>query len=294
MACALRKTHPDASSDFPCLNLYYRIGIALALIFAACAIRADPEPKTNGDVFALPPVSPTQIDPRDENLVISKIVFIGNRAIKSEEIEAHIAVFRNRSIQRTALEQLRNSVTQLYIQRGYVNSGAIISDDAFKDGVLSIRIIEGTIADIRIEGIGALNDRYLTGRLIRSGEPLNVNLLEERMRVLLTDPLFEQINARLVPGGELGAAVLDVKAKRAKNYGLAIEASNYQAPAVGSSFASLIGWVRNLTTWGDKFDASVRASEGSNHYDLGWEIPLLGGRTLLNLRAAQGSSSVIE
>ena len=268
--------------------------LVLGLILFYHPAIADSESEINqGEhkTFTLPPASR---DDLNNNLVVTSIVYEGNSAIKAEEITNHVAAFLNHSIQKIELEQLRQSVTQLYVQRGYVNSGAIIPENAFQNGVLRLKIVEGSILETRIEGMNSLNQRYLTSRLIRKGEPLNVTVLEERMRILLTDPLFDQINARLVPGSELGTAVLDLKVKRARNFGLSAEASNYQAPAVGSTFAGLNGWVRNLTTWGDLLDLSVRASEGSNHYDLGWEIPLFGSRTLLNLRVSRGSSSVIE
>jgi hemolysin activation/secretion protein len=273
------------------------IFILLALTFLCSPARADSESSTNQveeKIFELPPISPIENSGHDDTLIVSTIIFEGNSAIQADEITSHVSSFLKRRILKIELEQLRQSVTQLYIQRGYVNSGAIIPDGAYKDGILRVKIIEGAIVETRTEGLNALNPRYLTSRLVRKGQPLNVAVLEERMRVLLTDPLFDQINARLVPGGELGAAVLDIKVKRARRFGLSAEASNYQAPAVGSTFISLNGWARNLTTWGDVLDLSARASEGSNHCDLGWEIPLFGSRTLLNVRAAHGSSSVIE
>lgn len=277
-------------------TVLWQIWILLEFIFTFSTVWAEPESEVKGGAFVLPPVlsEPPGDQGKGKGSAISKIVFFGNHVIKSEDLEFHIAAFLHRPIQRIELEQLRNSITQLYIQRGYVNSGAIVPDNAIHDGMLSIQIIEGAISETRFQGGNALNKRYLTSRLTRQGEPLNVNLLEERMRVLLTDPLFEQINARLVPGSELGSAILDINVKRARNFGLAFEASNYQAPAVGSSFLGLSGWIRNLTTWGDVLDISARASAGSNHYDLGWEIPIVASRTLLNFRVARGSSSVIE
>ena len=283
---------------------FLRIAICICAIALSCkgGIFATANSAESSSVDSYSPCAPpsasdkvnsTDID-NEETIVVSKVTFTCNTSIGSDELHKHIAPFLGIPLRPLQLEQLRQSVTQLYVDRGFATSGAIIPPEAFKDGVLQIRIVEGKVVETRVQGNERLREAYVTSRLIRQNEPLQMSVLEERMRLLLTDPLFEQINARLLPGPTLGTAILDVTVKRQNPYGLSLSASNYQAPAVGSSFAEIDGWVRNLTTWGDTLSLSVRGNESSNGYDLGWAIPVLGRSTMINLRYSKGASSVTE
>src|SRR5262249_13322841 len=126
-------------------------------------------------------------------------------------------------------------------------------------------------------------------------EALNVNALQERFQLLLADPLFERLNARLLPGGALGEAIVDIDAVRASPWRVSLFANNHGAPAVGSTVAGVEAGVRNLTGWGDHLGLTLarNSGEGTN-YDLAWNLPLFARGTTLGLRVARSEASVIE
>ncbi|HZP86228.1 MAG TPA: ShlB/FhaC/HecB family hemolysin secretion/activation protein [Burkholderiales bacterium] len=277
------------------------VGAALLLpVESRCDTGADPASDASAPPsatpFELPPVpeSVAPSSPDARTFLVRQFVFEGNTAIPEQALQSIAASYRNRPLRLLDVEALRQAITQFYIERGYVNSGAVIPRDGYADGVLRVSIVEGKIAQTRIRGQDRLREDYVVSRLIRPGEPLNMSVLEERLRLLLTDPLFDRVNARLTPGAELGSAILDVDIVRARAWRLGLFANNYRAPAVGSTVAGIDGALSNLTSWGDVLALAAYRAGDANNYDLNWSLPLFAKATMLDVHLAHASSSVIE
>ena len=257
-------------------------------------------PQKPAQVFTLPPL---RVEPPEAGAVaaarleIKSCLFEGNTVFSSEELQRVAAPYTGRVIDASELEDLRQGLTRYYLERGYINSGAVIAEGAWTDGVLRIRIVEGQLQEIRLKGMERLREEYARGRLARGGAPLNVNVLQENFQLLLADPLFSKMDARLLPGGKPGSAILDVEVTRARPYQFSLFANNYRPPSIGADALGASGWVRNLTGLGDVLDAGIQNSaqgNGGARYGLGWSLPVNSRGTQLQLRFDHGRSSVIE
>lgn len=252
-----------------------------------------------GEAFILPtvPSAPHEVArPVARRLVLREVAFRGNTVIVSGDLAAVAAPFLGRELGDADLETLRQALTRHYVERGYVNSGALLGE--VRDGILDVDIVEGRLSAIRLTGLERLDEDYVVRRLVRDENAvLNVEDLRERFLLLLEDPLFERINARLVPGQRPGEAVLDLVATRAQPYRLTAFANNYRPPSIGSEGIGLTGLVRNVTGRGDVFDATWQqstTSDPSTRYNLGWRIPLTQRGTLLSIQYDHGRSAVVE
>ena len=238
--------------------------------------------------------SPLGLPDGIDSAVVTRVTFEGHRALSTAELEALAVPFLNRPVRGVDLEELRQRITRAYVDRGFVSSGAIIPEGALRGGELRIRVIEGQVSAVHLKGMGRLSPAYITSRLIKAGDTLDVILLQERFRLLLADPLFERINARLIPDDALGRSVVDLDITRARPWQLTAFAHNHQAPAVGSAVVGLDGVLRNLSTWGDTLAGTLAHSRGGTTYDLSWTLPLGASPTTLTARVARSASSVVE
>lgn len=256
---------------------------------------ADRTEKAPGE-FVLPPVPEVQPEQALAGPVIQieAIAFEGNRVISSEELLAVVGPYIGCKCTAAEIEELRHLITRYYIGRGYINSGAVLPDDGYRDGVLTVSIIEGTIDEIQLSGQGRLREAYIRDRLSRPGEPFNVNVLQERFQLLLTDPLFAKVNARVSPGTSPGRAILDVDVTRARPYQLSLFVNNYRPPSIGSEAYGVAGWVGNLTGFGDVLDGSYQYGRGGGRYGLGWALPIGARGTIFQTRYEEGVSALIE
>lgn len=139
----------------------------------------------------LPP--PTQ-PPLDEptvpgTIIVKQFQFNGNTAFSSEELVAVTEPFTDRPISFTELLQARSAVTQLYVNNGYITSGAFIPPQEIEDGVVTIEVLEGSLEAIDVEVDGRLAPAYIRDRLaLATDKPLNVNRLVEALQPLQPDP----------------------------------------------------------------------------------------------------------
>jgi len=251
-------------------------------------LRAQPAPLATG---AADTADPT---PLPASFTLRQVRFEGATRFTGAELQALAAPFLNRPLRPLDLEDLRQRVTRAYVERGHVNSGAVIAPGALQGEVLTLRVVEGRLARLQQRGLQGLAPQYLESRLRREGEVLDVAVLQERFQLQLADPLFTRLNARLLPDDAPGEAVLDVEATRAPPWQLALFTHNHVAPAVGSVQLGLEGTWRNLLGWGDALALTLAGGEASTQVDGTWLVPLLASRTTLSLRWARGASSVVE
>ena len=205
------------------------------------------------------------------------------------------APFAGRLVSIADLEELRQRLTRHYIDHGYVNSGAIVPPNPLRDGVFRYRIVEGRLDAVRLRGQGWLRDGYIRNRLLRDAEePLRIDRLEEHFQLLLTDPLIERMNGRLLPGTEPGHGILDLTVTRARPYQFSLYGNNYRPPSIGAEAVGASGWVRNLTGLGDFLNLSFAISEGATRYFGNWNIPVGDYSTQVYFQFDEGNSSVVE
>jgi len=258
-------------------------------------------PAKQGESFNLPPVTPSKPakpETLGETVVIRQIAFRGNRIVQTDELISIASGYLGRPLGINDLEELRQKVTKHFVDVGYVNSGAVLGKDAIVDDTLSFDIVEGQLTSIRLRGLERLNEAYVANRLVKDSDlALNIDVLRERFQLLLDNPLFERMNARLMPGDRFGEASLDIDVVRARPYQLSVFANNYRPPSIGANASGVSGWVRNLTGFGDMLEASVQDStnaQGGGRYSLGWRMPINQAGTQLTLQLDRGRSSIIE
>ena len=255
-----------------------------------------PLPAKKGDGFELPPVpKPKVMGQSDKTISVKQIQFEGNSVFTAQELSAIAQPYLNRQLSATDIEELRRQTTLFYVNKGYVNSGAVINSQSVAGGVLKLTIIEGKLTDIKQSGLGRLRESYIRDRLLLgSGEPLNVNKLQESYRLLLGDPLIERLNGQLVPGKNLGEAILNVDVTRARPYQLYAGADNYQTPSIGGYTGRMGGWVDNLLTLGEHIDAQFIVNGGALGYNTGIEVPISASGTRASFRYSDTFSTIVE
>ncbi|MEM8503229.1 MAG: POTRA domain-containing protein, partial [Cyanobacteria bacterium P01_D01_bin.1] len=129
---------------------------------------------------------------------ISRFAFRNSTVFAEDALQAVTADFVGPDKTFLDVSGARAAVTQLYIDAGYVTSGAIVPPQQIVDGVVTIEIVEGSVPDIEVVGSERLNSRYISRRVALGAKaPLNVNRLVERLQLLQSDPLVENITADL-------------------------------------------------------------------------------------------------
>lgn len=231
--------------------------------------------------LTLPPVpAPPEDDVQKElgqvRVFVNAIQVIGNTVFPDSEIKAVTTPYENRTLTTEDLERLRLALTLLYINNGYITSGAVIPDQDVKDGVIQIQIIEGALSRIDVEGNNWFRRSYLGDRLmLGAGPPLKIEPLQERLQLLQRDPRIERINADLRPGDQRGESILTVKMRETRPWKVWLDFNNYQTPIVGAERGLITLAHQNVTGHGDPFSITYGGSRGVHPIiDTSYTLPL--------------------
>lgn len=233
-----------------------------------------------------------------ERVFVRRFELTGNTVFTREELTAVTAPYENRVLSAEELQEARRQLTLYYVERGYLNSGAVIPDQQVENGVVRIRVVEGRLSEVEITGNTHLRADYLQGRLQPDAEePLNVQHLQERLQLLQQNPLIEQLQAELAPGVQPGEGRLRLGIREARPYEIGLAVANNNPPSVGATRAYLYGVDRNLSGVGDTLGLSYGHSlESSDTSD--WRVfyarPLNARDTAVQIWAERNDTSVIE
>ncbi|WP_162160858.1 ShlB/FhaC/HecB family hemolysin secretion/activation protein [Leptolyngbya sp. PCC 6406] len=228
-------------------------------------------------------------------ITVEVFKIVGSTVFSQEELAAATAEFINRPITFNELFQARAAITQLYVEQGYVTSGAYIPPQTLNEGIVEIQVVEGQLEEIIITGNQRLNPSYVSSRLALAGAPpLNVSRLLEGLQLLQLDPLIATISAELAAGVSPGTSILEVEITEADAVSASIQLDNGRSPSVGSFRRTVDFDHGNLTGLGDRFNVSIANTESSNSVDFFYRIPVSPRNATLSFGTGFSSSKVIE
>ncbi len=211
-----------------------------------------------------------------EKIKIFYFNIIGNSVFSDKELSEVIADYIGVEIKLEELENIRIKLTRFYIDRGYINSGAVIPEQDVTKGIVKILIIEGKITETKILGNKRLNKSYITNKLgsaIKKDKPFNIDRLEEKLKLLKQDRNIENINAEILPGLRLGEASLNIEIKEAAPYAVMFNYNDYGSPGIGEEQIETGITLYNLKKSGDSLNAKFTIAEGCGNYSFDYTIP---------------------
>jgi hemolysin activation/secretion protein len=219
----------------------------------------------------------------------------GSSVFSEAELAEATAPWSGREIDSAELLQARDAVTQLYLDAGYLTSGATVLDQDVEEGVVVLRAVEGALESIDVEGAERFRPGYFRTRLRRAARaPLNVFDLERQLQLFQRDPLIERVQARLEPGSRRGLSRLRIAVEESRFYGLALGFANDNSPSVGSYTGEARPYVANLLRYGDVWAGEFEISDGLRQADADFSIPLPPFDTSLGFHFQYAEGDVVE
>lgn len=285
------------------------LGVELLSLESAIAQTNNP----NQDRFLQPNSSPEPLPEEDSppqeqppsvtetapnNTYNIEAIDVTGSTIFSEEQFAPIIdpLIGNRVSQSQLLEAVR-AITQLYLEEGYLTSRAVLVEDTLNTGNIEIRVLEGRLSRIEIEGTQRLNPEYIRSRIELASEGiLNTGQLEDQLRLLRTNPLLDSVGGNLKAGENIQESILVVRVQEANPWINRASVDNYSPPSVGSEEGTINFGHRNLTGNGDSIQLSYSRTiqGGAEDLNFNYTVPINAKNGTIQLRTAFGRNEVIE
>ena len=236
-----------------------------------------PLPEINPPLEATPQSIPLAPEDIPGTTIVKKFEIIGNTVLEPQLIEDAIKEYTLRPISFVELLQVPRIITQLYLDAGYITTGAIISPQAIVDRTVKIQIIPGTVSEINIIGLKNLKPNYVRSRLARATQPpLNQDKLLQALQLLQIDPFIADISAELSAGIKPNSSILEVKVvEDSDTFSIGLNLDNYRVSSVGTFRRRLELNEKNLLGYSDRLNIAYLNTDGTHALDnLSYEFPL--------------------
>ena len=241
-----------------------------------------PEPDTEGQDIKIP---------------IDKIKVVGSTVLSNEEIQSIVKPLEGKEVKLSELRNAAKAITKKYLDKGFITSRAIVPQQKIKDGIVEIKVIEGSVAEIKIEGDNRLRENFVRQRLeLGTNTPLRVDELEGQLQLLRSNQTIKNIEANLQPAPGEGESSLVVEIEEASPWLYGAEINNYSTVATGAERISLTLGHRNLTGNSDRlvgvFTQALSASSFS--FDTSYSLPVNPKDGTVQLRARINRNEIIS
>lgn len=258
-----------------------------------------PQPLPPPEELLQPQPTQTPSEALPENvpgtITVEKFEVVGSTVFSPERLAQVLAPFTQKPISFAELFQARSAVTQLYIDEGYITSGAYIPPQKLSGGIIRIQVVEGRLEGIQVNGTRRLNPNYIRSRIaVATSQPLNRNRLLESLQLLQLNPLIQNLSAELSAGSRLGESLLQIEVTEAKSYSMQLVADNGRVPSVGSFRRRVQLNEANFLGQGDGISLAYTNTDGSNALDASYALPINPRNGTLSFSYGTTSSNVIE
>jgi hemolysin activation/secretion protein len=177
-----------------------------------------------------PPTVPEAL--KGLRVTLHEIRFDGASAIPLQRLNAGARRYLGREITGAEIFELAQALTVLYRSEGYLLSQVIVPPQTLSDGRLTLRVIEGYIANVHVEGDASVRAILVElGERIKASRPLHGGVLE-RYLLIANDLAGMQLRSVLTPSQTVGAADLTLIASVKKVEGY-VSLDNYGSKYLG-------------------------------------------------------------
>jgi hemolysin activation/secretion protein len=252
------------------------------------------------------PKSPSNPQPESapdvpQSILVKQFLVTGSTVFSQEELVGAITKKlgaippEGRSLSLSELFDARAAVTQLYVEKEYITSGAFIPPQTLQGGTIEIRVLEGKLEDIKVTGLRRLKPGYVSSRVgIATQAPLNREKLLQALQLLQLNPLIGSVSAELSAGSKPGTSLLELKVTEANSTSVTLTFDNGRSPSVGTIRRQIQGFAGNLLGYGDGLSAAFTNTDGSNAVDFSYTVPVSPRNTTLSFSTGLSSSKVNE
>jgi hemolysin activation/secretion protein len=262
-----------------------------------------PKPKPSNSAIAKDSrTSQNQLSQAAQNealIPVKKIEVVGSTILTSAEVEALTVPLQNKSVTLSQLRDIADQITQIYQDRNFITSRAILLPQDIKNGIVTIQVREGALerVDVKRAGnvTGRLNDNYIRDRILQAAAPpLSFAQLEDELQLLRADPLIGDIRANLTTGSKDNQSVLQITFTEAQTFSVRPFVDNYGNPSTGIYREGVNLQELNATGNGDSLLLGYTRSGSADVYQVNYQYPINPKNGTLGFNFSASQNPVIE
>lgn len=186
-----------------------------------------------------------------------------------------------RGLTQGQLEEVAQAVTRYYRERGYILARAYIPAQEVAGGIVELRVLEGRLDSVQVQGEHRTDDALLTGPFTELvGGPVTADNIQGAM-YLANDLPGVDVFGYFSPGTKIGTTKLNMNVRSEKRWDALLRIDNHGSEFTGDYRAfGLAQWL-NPTGIGDEFQLGVLRTGSPSNSTYGlieYQTPVFGLR----------------
>jgi hemolysin activation/secretion protein len=206
--------------------------------------------------------------------VLKSVKITGSTIFEPDDLSFAYKNYIGKQVTFNELEEIASAIKSLYKKKGYLTSDAYIPEQDIAQGVVEIRISEGKLGELKLEG-NKWFSRLLMGKYIhiKKGELLNILTLEKDLLRLNQNPDLD-LSAVLSAGKEPASTDIILKVHDSFPYHAGYSFDNQGTRLVGKYRNSLVFRSSNFSGRNDSIVVNTLKSETSLGEFFSYTAPL--------------------
>jgi hemolysin activation/secretion protein len=115
----------------------------------------------------LPAVGAGSAPSTSEAIAVAGLRVRGNTLLDPAELQSVLMSYAGASLTFEQLLRLQDELTMLYVKRGYVTSGVLLSPVPSRDGFVEFDVTEGVLREVRVSGARSFRESAVRARASR-------------------------------------------------------------------------------------------------------------------------------
>ncbi|UTH74166.1 ShlB/FhaC/HecB family hemolysin secretion/activation protein [Chromobacterium sp. IIBBL 290-4] len=191
---------------------------------------------------------------QDGCLPIRGVRLAGIALLSQDEVRA-IGLPQGQCMELSDLNRFSRALTAKYVEKGYI-AARVHAEGPDADGVLTLRVVEGRVAEVRSDDAGLRTANLFPGLI---GQPLNVHDLDQgldqanRLR-------SNRVTVDVLPGAAAGDSILQLHNLPQSRISGALSLDNTGRESTGRMQAGASLGIDNALGWSDFFNLSAQST----------------------------------
>jgi hemolysin activation/secretion protein len=218
----------------------------------------------------------------------------GSEVLARPKIDATLAAYRDRELTIAELFDAVAAINRLYRDAGCVTCQAFLPPQKVEGGVVEIRLVEGRLGEVRVEGAKYLRDGWLIDRVtLRKGGLFDAKQLERDLaRLNATNDV--RVAAKLRPGRQYGEVDAVLQVAEPQRYGLGFFSDNAGRDDVGRNRVGFVFNSRSVFGNADPLVLTGVAAQGTASASLSYNTPVNRWGTRVGVLADSSAITVVD
>ncbi len=210
----------------------------------------------------------------DIRITVNKIVIDTSEILSKEELRAITTRYEGGEQTIYALFEVVDKINVLYRDKGFITAKALLPPQKVEAGVVKIRLIEGRVGQVLVEGNEFTRDSFFLRSLsLNSGDLVRLDQLKDDLNY------FNAVNdvsmrVTLRAGTQSGETDLILRAMEPPNFEIALLADNAGTKSVGEERVGLRFGSSSLLGYRDSLSLSGYLTEGSDTFSIAYGFPI--------------------